>query len=152
MTELVALHAYAAGIVDGEGSIGLERCGGKKFNRYAIRVIVGNTSEWLCQLLASSFGGSLYLRVSKNPKHQDCWIWSISSRKAADFLMLIMPYLQIKRPQAELALSYQSRRHHCGIKTDNERVLDEADRILMKSYNNNHRIPDKNFFQKEVAL
>ena len=152
MRKGIALYAYTAGIIDGEGSIGLERCGGKKYNRYAIRVIVGNTNEWLCQLLAFSFGGSLHLRPSKNPKHQDCWIWSISARQAATFLSLVLPYLQIKRPQAELALSYQLRRHHCGIKTDNERILDEADRILMKSYNNNHRIPDKDFFSKEVVL
>ena len=132
------LYAYVAGIIDGEGSISMFRISSKDKPRYAMRVVVGITDPWLPQFLKMRFGGSVWLAKRNNPKHKDCWFWQLSAKKAAPFLLSIVPYLCLKRPQAELALQWQSRRHNCRerhVLTDSERVLDEADKILMMSYN-----------------
>ena len=130
------LYAYVAGIIDGEGSIDLYKTSAAKEKpRYALRVAVGITNEWMPQFLKFNFGGSIHCIVHSTPKHKNCWLWVIQARQAGKFLSLIIPYLQLKRPHAELAISYQSRKHRCNYLSNEERVLDQADRILMKSYN-----------------
>lgn len=137
------LLAYTAGIIDGEGSIGLHR----KFQRTSptsqkksiqMVVAVGNTNEWLINLLYMQFGGSLRLRKPRAdmPNQKKLWEWSITNNKASNFLALILPYLTIKRPQAELAIQFQNRRKGRGhALSDEQRAIDEANRILMSSYN-----------------
>jgi len=130
------LCAYVAGIIDGEGSIDIYRVNAHREKpRYALRVCVGITNPWLPQFLKDVFGGSVYLTEHENPNHKDCWFWAVQAQKAVKVLLRITPYLQLKRPQAELALSFQSRKRKCSHLTDEQRVLEEADRILMKSYN-----------------
>ena len=126
------LYAYIAGIIDGEGSITLQPNTTK--GCYTIRVSVGNTNEWLIQLLKNQFGGNFYPKRSKNKNAKLAWEWAVQSRKANEFLRLILPYLQLKHPQAELALSYQKRRIK-GHRNEQSAILDQADRLLMSSYN-----------------
>lgn len=130
------LYAYVAGIIDGEGSINIYRVTTLKDKpRFAMRIAVGITDPWLPQFLKIHFGGSVWLAKHNNPKHKDCWFWQISAKKAAPFLSHIIPYLCIKKPQAELALQWQSRKHKRHFLTDAERILDSADKILMSTYN-----------------
>ena len=126
------LYAYVAGIIDGEGSICLQPNSPK--GCYSVRVSVANTNEWLLQMLKSQFGGRIYLKNHGNRFWKPAWEWVVQARKAIEFLQLILPYLQLKHLQAELALSYQKRRIK-GHRSEQSRVLDEADRLLMHSYN-----------------
>jgi len=134
-----ALLAYAAGIIDGEGSISIyhiPRDNGRK--RCALRVIVGNTDPWLIRFLQVNFGGSVHCRHLhlRNPNHNDCWIWTATTTQAGQFLYKILPYLCLKRSQAEIALKWWERRRNTGhTLTDAEQALDEADRLLMLSCN-----------------
>ncbi len=91
------------------------------------------------------FGGAVVHNISKNPKHKDRWSWHIPSKQASEFLKLVLPYLQLKRPQAELAIKYQSGKKNWGpIKTgyrsgthkpNESYVLEEAQKLLMNRYN-----------------
>ncbi|MDP2730037.1 MAG: hypothetical protein Q8O55_06115 [Dehalococcoidales bacterium] len=131
------LYAYAAGIIDGEGSIGLNRItGDNRRARYTMRVTIGITDPGLPLFFQELFGGSVWVAKHTNAKHKDTWFWALRAKKAVPFLVGILPYLHIKRPQAELALRWQSRKHpRYTILTDHEMALEEADRILMLSYN-----------------
>ncbi len=132
------LYAYAAGIIDGEGCIGLNRLSREenRRTRYTLRVTVGITDPCLPLFLQEKFGGSVWSCKHKNPKHKDTWFWCLRAKKTVPFLMGILPYLRIKHPQAELALRWQSRKHpRYTMLTDHEMALEEADRILMFSYN-----------------
>ncbi len=127
--------AYTAGIVDGEGCIHLMKT---KSRQYSIRVIVSNTNEWLIQWLKMEYGGVITKRQGKG-KRKTVYRWTIATARAADFLTIILPYLMLKRSQAELALKFQANRatpagYHRG-KTKDKKVLDEAQYLLMKSYN-----------------
>ena len=124
--------AYTAGIIDGEGSIGI--LPNSQHKSYCLRVEVGSTDEWLPMWLKFAWGGYVYRAERKLPR-QTCWLWYISSRQAAEFLTLILPYLKLKREQAQIALRFQSRRRGYGgkQKPKGEFVLDQADAILIKS-------------------
>ena len=131
------LYAYAAGIIDGEGSISLNKITGKNRRaRYAMRVVLGITDPYLPLFFQETFGGNVWITKHQNPKHKDTWFWSLSAKRAVPFLTGILPYLRIKLPQAELALRWQARKHPRYTQlTDYEMALEEADRILMLSYN-----------------
>ena len=133
--------AYLAGILDGEGSICITRTKPKglyKHSRYTLAINITNTNEWLIRWIDFNFKGTI--NRTRLPSRRDCWRWQVHSSKAVEFLRLLLPYLKIKKPQAELALMFLARRkgHHWAMKkgkTDEQLALEEADRILMSKMN-----------------
>lgn len=129
--------AYTAGIVDGEGSISLSKRTSREYKSgYQLRlaVCVANTNEWLVQWFKMQFGGYVNCTREKRENRKDRWQWMIVDGKAAEFLKSILPYLQIKRPQAELAIKFQDEKHYGHI-NEKEAAIKEAQRILMRTYN-----------------
>jgi len=101
--------AYVAGIVDGEGYIGVaktKQTGSMRSTRYAAVLIVGNTSRRLIEELAYTFGvGSISYRRG-GERRKGCFLWAIQSRNAHDVLMRVRPYLVVKRAQADLVIEF----------------------------------------------
>lgn len=133
--------AYAAGIMDGEGSIGIYANTSKKGNPvYRMRVRVNNTDEWLIHWLHQNFGGCIGVtdrgaRFGRNWK--PAWYWTVSCRPALLFLNMVSPYLRLKKPQAEIAIRFQeTRKHSKGKKaTEEELAISEIERTLIKNLN-----------------
>lgn len=130
--------AYTAGIIDGEGSICIV-----KFHRnrnrgyyFQLGVSVGNTNEYLMQWLKMHFGG-YFAPLSRELKdtQKQVWQWMVTGNKAAEFLVLVLPYLQLKKSQAELAIKFQKNRKRGRYSDEKQVALEEADRILMSSMN-----------------
>lgn len=132
--------AYTAGIIDGEGSISLVYARQKPY-RSSLNVIVqvANTNEWLVQWLRMAYGGWI-TKANRSQVQDKIWKpayqWRITGIKAKEFLELIYPYLRLKRPQAEIAISLAKMRgksHHRL--TESEKVIAEAQRILISKMN-----------------
>jgi hypothetical protein len=101
--------AYIAGIMDGEGSIFLFQARTRN-NRIAIRMSVSNTDLDLLEWIREKTGiGSIVTKPSKNPKHKNANWWQANAEAAEHVLTQILPYLVIKREQAEIALETQRR-------------------------------------------
>ncbi len=136
--------AYMAGFFDGEGCINLARRT-KRGKRCRIHISISNTNEWVIQWFHFNFGGSIVFedRTSENPNWQNVWRWSITSgQQALRFLQAISPYLILKKPQAELAVKFQSRHSQVGKRVSPETaLLDEANKILMGKYNKGGKQP-----------
>lgn len=104
--------AYLAGLLDGEGYIGLARAkrskGVYKGSNYAYaRMVIAMTSPILNIVQEEYNVGKIYpLRPSKNKKHKDRYDWHIHSNECRSLLPLVIPYLKIKQKQAELLLEY----------------------------------------------
>lgn len=101
--------AYVAGIVDGEGYIGVvkrEMTGSMRSTRYAGVLVVGNTSRRLIEALVAAFdiGSVTYRRGGERKK--GCFLWAIQSRNARDVLVRVRPYLVVKRAQADLVVEF----------------------------------------------
>lgn len=99
--------AYLAGIIDGEGCIMLQRRTHRGVNKpiYALYVSIGNTSPSLKQWLDERIPTKTYNHIlsSKNPKHREGYNWILAgNRQVMVFLREIMPYLVIKKEQAQL--------------------------------------------------
>lgn len=127
--------AYVAGIIDGEGYIGICKRHRKMYSKgytFQLSVSVCSTDEWLCTWLGFAFGGSVALRFPGNSKHSPSWNWQIRTKQAGQFLKLIVPYLKIKRPQAEIAIKFQEAKVRSAFKSERQWALEEAQSILLK--------------------
>ena len=132
------LLAYVAGIFDGEGSISISARESHGYRTIGVSICVVNTKEWLITFLKMQFGGYIYFRDTPESQHKNSWQWTKQGKKAVEFLELILPYLQLKRPQAELAIQFQNRKRlgrHSLETQDEAKALEEADRLIMGSYN-----------------
>lgn len=91
---------YLAGIIDGEGTIGISK---QKERQYHLYIQVGNTSEPLMKYLKDNYGGK-YCGQSKKENRMNSFIWYDNCRKAVNIIKQIQPYLVIKTQQADLAI------------------------------------------------
>lgn len=106
------IWAYAAGIIDGEGSIYIrgERAASTKGRHHQqLYLSVRGTDAKLGEWLKAQFGGFLYWPKMGGwkPQWKPCWMWTTSANRAEQLLRRTMPYLVIKRPQALIALRFR---------------------------------------------
>ena len=105
------LFAYCAGVIDSDGTIGVKR------NTYSMRVVGDSVqptySERVCvkqvepqavRLLKRLFGGSFYLGKPQVANGRPLWVWQVTDLRAAACLRALLPFLRIKRRQAENCL------------------------------------------------
>jgi hypothetical protein len=101
--------AYMAGIIDGEGCICIHRSRTKRAGDSLIaNVTVRMTVEHIPQWLHFSFGGSFGTQKPKKVGWQPVYQWKVYGKNAVTFLQAILPYLIVKRPQAEIALRVEA--------------------------------------------
>jgi hypothetical protein len=108
--------SYLAGMVDGEGCIGMWRTkarahdfatSGKTYGSFNLRIQIYNTSEELMKWLVANFGGVYHSRVLASVKHKNSYNWRPKGEANTKKMLLgMLPYLVIKREQAKLALEY----------------------------------------------
>jgi len=128
--------AYTAGIVDGEGCIEISRSNrpGHRYPNHYLRVTVVSTDQWLCEWLHFSYGGSIQERLGHPSHTKRQWGWVIQNTKALEFLKLILPYLHIKQPQAEIGIKHQEgKKKSTRELTDAERAVHAAERLLLQN-------------------
>ncbi len=107
---------YLAGLIDGEGCITItigcrywtNKDGIKtKYPAYCLQVTITNNSLKLMQYLIQHFGGVYYSHARKNPNANLGYIWMPKGMKNKETLLLsVLPYLVIKKEQANLALQF----------------------------------------------
>lgn len=112
--------AYLAGIVDGEGSLCVYRVNPAKYNRYQTpnyRAVlnISNTRKELVSWLDDNFsnfnsGSKKHKRsiFKKNSTHER-WIyeWVVQGHRLLDICEQLMPYLVLKKRQAELIIEFR---------------------------------------------
>lgn len=104
--------AYIAGFMDGEGTIGMKReqrrsvSGGYSYQAY---ITAANTDPVVIEWLYSLFGGNIRKRPinpgfsSPNAKPH-LYVWAVGAKTAVAICELLLPYLRMKRRQAEILL------------------------------------------------
>jgi hypothetical protein len=89
--------AYLAGIIDGEGYIGIGN---------APRLRVANTNPRLMEWLRCRFGGSIWTSRKRDGRSKALFTWELSARKAERVLREVAPFLILKREQAAIILAH----------------------------------------------
>jgi hypothetical protein len=98
--------AYAAGFFDGEGCIGIWRMGNSSFT---LVLNVTGTNQAAIMWWKMKFGGRI-VRVCnshEDVRRADSWKWFCESKKAKEMLEALLPYLKLKKSEAEIGLEFQ---------------------------------------------
>jgi hypothetical protein len=93
--------AYAAGFIDGEGSI---TATGERDIQVTLQVY--NKNRDVLVFLKAEFGVGT---IREDPRYDGIYNWIVTRRALFDVLGLLMPYLRVKRRQASVALELQYR-------------------------------------------
>lgn len=109
-----AQAAYIAGILDGEGHVGLASYKDAKLRAgrgYRPRLVIENTSKSLIDYLSETTGiGLVYFRLAPNKKWKDLYIWSVwGSSQTSSLLEQVLSFLVIKQEQSKLLLDFASK-------------------------------------------
>jgi hypothetical protein len=103
----IEILAYAAGVIDSDGSIGIRRStyaarhGQGTQPVFSARVCCKQITPEAVSLLKEMFGGSLMLQPPSVTRGKPLHYWEVHSRQAVQCLRLVLPFLRIKRVQAE---------------------------------------------------
>jgi len=112
------LFAYLAGIIDGEGTIRINRIRIKSHWNYTYNVVVsvGMVSKEIPFLLRDTFGGAV--REERVADRRSIWRWGLNGRlQIYAALKILGIYLRVKKEHADLAIEFcekfkNPRRHH----------------------------------------
>lgn len=105
--------AYLAAFIDGEGSISLNLTHTgvtTKTTSYVLRVRVTNTNlavlEWIRDTVQYGNIISKKRYPSKSGMTKPAWEWYLTNSKASILLEQILPYMKVKKLQAETGIDY----------------------------------------------
>lgn len=102
--------AWAAGIIDGEGSLAIGYTNRSKCKHWFCSVSVRNTNKPMIDKLFEIFGGKSFKGKYKyKDEYRTVWTWYINPRQTREFLLLVYPYLITKKRQAEIVFEMRRR-------------------------------------------
>lgn len=105
--------AWAAGFVDGEAHIGINRIRDRRVAgsdqrdwRLNPRITVGQTAIEPLDRLVAIFGGAVALRGAPTClRHRRAWVWRLGgARQVRPALVAMLPMLTVKRAEAEVVI------------------------------------------------
>lgn len=100
--------AWMAGFVDGEGCIHISRCvnrrGGNEWTSYQLILHVSQSTRPALARFAEAFGGTPGIEYRKGKPY---WYWRVSGSVASETLKQLLPYLLVKKAEAENAIAFQ---------------------------------------------
>ena len=103
--------AYLAGVIDSDGTIGIKKntysmrvVGDSNAPTYSERVCVKQVEPQAIDMLKQTFGGYRFTGNGSTPRAKRIQGWQVTDKKAAACIKAILPYLRIKRSQAENCL------------------------------------------------
>lgn len=107
----VAIAAYLAGLVDGEGCIEIAKRSTDHRRRtpsYFARVRVGMSHEATVRFIAKWLPGNIYVHKpgGAGSSYKPHYCWTATSRDAEASLVVLRPYLRTKRPEAEIVMRF----------------------------------------------
>lgn len=114
---------YLAGLIDGEGTIGLVCTKRNGENNYNPQVNITNTNLTLLDWCLATTGIgiiSIHNIYLSNSKRKDCYYWRLRNNEILEFLPIILPILIIKQRQAELVLEYFAK---CQCEVSSRKIL-----------------------------
>jgi len=104
------LLAYLAGIVDGEGYIGIKKNNSSKKSKspvFSERLSIGMSERFILEMFKKQFGGKIYEKKCKSKKLNNnltIYYWDITDKMASKVLTILAPFIRIKKKQLLLVL------------------------------------------------
>lgn len=106
MAPALVTEQYIAGFFDGEGSVSIafrQPQGGWRVSpSYVLQVAIAQIDPRPLIAIQERYGGRIY----HSGVGRRTWAWNVSARKARPFLEAVLPYLIVKRRDAEIGLAF----------------------------------------------
>lgn len=107
-----SLVAWAAGFLDGEAHVGINRirdrragAGEPRLFRLQPRITVGQTSCEPLERLQALWGGAIADRPRASERHRPCYVWCVNgASQVGRVLCDVLPLLTVKAPEASVVL------------------------------------------------
>jgi hypothetical protein len=142
--------AYAAGIMDGEGSFTVSYS--PRWKSFIGDIGFAMTKPEIVYLFQQWFGGAVSYSVPKNPKHSDVYRWRIHSiEKRRKFILAILPYLRLKREQALLFLKFVDLPPNWA-KDDRMKIVEEIQKLNKRGKSVTTNMLDSTLEKRESDL
>jgi len=105
--------AYIAGLIDGEGYIGIKKDKGyqrqeRKTPGFHARIQIRMVDEPAIKFIAESLGGSYYKEKPHSGNGRPLYCYQASDKKAGEICRIILPYLRVKRDSADTLLRFRA--------------------------------------------
>ena len=122
---------YIAGLFDGEGSVTIG-CTKKSRTNWAFvpHASLANNYKPILELLQKEFGGYIGPVGGKSR----CWALNFTTKAAKDFLLVILPFLVIKKKQAEILVDFIETRQQYQEQPSFRRTTRPGARVYPESY------------------
>lgn len=104
----IEILAYTAGIVDGEGCISISAYKDARTSEKRFRgdMAVGMTNKDVIDWLGETLDGNVYKARASYDKTKAVYVWQMCAADAAKLLSAILPFLIVKKKQAELMIKF----------------------------------------------
>jgi len=141
--------AYIAGLFDGEGCVsvvsGIRKRPGRKNdklrNEHSLHVSISNQHIPTLTYIKNATGlGNIY----RDAKDRINFKWIVDCVRAMEFLKVLLPYLKIKKPQAELAIKLQTLLSYRNM------TLENTGRIDKLYYLNDEQLQEREQIKLEI--
>ena len=99
------MHQYAAGLIDGEGYIGIQESGGSFQVR--LKVSMADKGRPALEHMVRLYGGRINESERRDEKSRDVCTWVVTGEHAASIIRQVKPWLLVKQEPAGIALSFQ---------------------------------------------
>src|SRR5205807_7611595 len=138
---------YIAGIFDGEGWVRISRQKHPKYNhiRYQLYTGVNMVCPDVVSALHKQFGGTFSISPRRKNTHRTLFVWVTSGHGSVRFLKTILPYLRIKKVEAELGIQFMEKK---GLRGEADWEFRESCYRIMRSLK--HVIYDPVPYEKQA--
>ena len=123
-------RAYLAGFFEADGcvNIGVRQSKSHATPSHYLQVIIAQSNKPFLQRWRDKLDmGSIHKSSPTQLSTKDHWRWHLSDRQAEHVLNLILPYLDIKQDQAEIAIRFMETKGTGGRRRTPQHVLDLRD-------------------------
>lgn len=140
-----------AAFIDGEGCITIQRHllktsktvrdpSHRAVSLFA-ELIIANTDPRLPDWLMRVFGGNIQHSRKNNGKWKSQYHWRVSCAYGCEIIRRAMPFLLLKKEQAQVALALQRTMKRVGVKGHSVEVMAEKERLKVRMHELNARGP-----------
>ena len=127
---------WLAGFIDGEGCIAIYRHPNCRNLNPTVQIV--STSETVLRFIYAKLGlGSILKRKIYTARAKQSWIWRTTGSGAYTVCKLVLPYLQLKCPQAKLVLKYWSKHIPYSTNKRDWVMRPENKRVIRQSFSSN---------------
>lgn len=145
--------AYIAGLIDGEGYIGIKRdkgyrCQERQTPGFHARLQIRMVDEEAIKFIAESLGGWYYKEKPNCAQGRPLYCYQASDKRAEEIIRTISPYLKVKKESANTVLQFRA--------LQSEGVKHRTKITGFRDFPNVHgvirRVANKSFSDEYVAM